>query len=107
MAFRKIKTDDHKRQDAWHEWIADNGTALKSIGLPPEVYLTVDHWMDFLENGHLHWHADDSTGFEFSQLSHEQMVRLCDVLENFHEFEPEYYPMIGWLHVRIGRGNST
>jgi len=107
MAFRQTKTDERKRQQSWHQWITANGTTLKSIGLPPEVYLSLDHWLDFLENGHLHWHTDDSTGFEFSQLSHDHMIRLCDFLENTNEFEPEYYPMIGWLHTRIGHRNAT
>lgn len=107
MAFRKRGANGRKRQQSWYVWIDANARTLKSIGLPPEVYLSLDHWLDFLENGHLHWHLDDSTGFEFGDLSHDQMLHLLRFLESENQFEPGYYPMIGWLRVRTGTEEAS
>ena len=101
MGFRKPKTERHKEHAAWHAWIEQHGSALKSMGLPADVYLTLDHWQDFLENGQLHWHEEDTTGFEFSQLAKNQMERLRSFLEENREFRPEYFPLLEWLRIRL------
>ena len=96
------KIEWQRRQQAWLVWIDLHRNTLKSIGLPPEVYLDLDHWEDFLQNGALDWHAESSTGFEFSRLSQPQMRRLLEFLETNDEFSPDWCPMPGWLRVRLG-----
>jgi hypothetical protein len=102
MAFRRAGSDDRNRSRAWRAWTEQLAATLKSIGLPPRVYLDLGYWKDFLENGHLHRHSESSTGFEFAQLSPPQMHRLLAFLETQNEFKPEYYPLPGWLRVRLG-----
>ena len=102
MAYRRVGDDHHKRRRAWHEWINQNASELQAIGLPPEVYLDLQHWDDFVENGHLHFHPESSTGFDFGQLSPPQMQALLAFLEAEQEFVPENCPLKGWLHVRLG-----
>lgn len=101
MTFRRTNHDDRRRERDWHSWIATNCKMLDSVGLPPEVYLSLAHWLDFLENGHLHWHQEDSSGFEFTQLSHDQMLLLHKFLIGTNKFEPEHYQLLEWLRVRI------
>jgi hypothetical protein len=103
MAFRRKGKNDRKRKQAWHEWIETNLSRLKGIGLPPEVYLDLQHWEDFLANGHLHWHPETSTGFHFSDLSISQMRALLTLLETEDEFIPENFPLPQWLRVRLSQ----
>ena len=102
MGSQRRKIAEQKRQREWDLWIEEHRKALRSIGLPPEVYLDLQHWEDFLENGSLHWHSGDSAGFEFWQLSPAQMHRLLHFLEEKNPFEPQYYPLPGWLRARLG-----
>jgi hypothetical protein len=69
MSFRQAKSRDRDRRDAWQEWIDLHRAELQAIGLPPEVYLSADHWDDFLQNGYLELHPQDCTGFSFQKLS--------------------------------------
>ena len=107
MGFRKARTERHKDHAAWQGWIEQHRSDLRRMGLPAEVYLTLDHWQDFLENGHLHWHEEDTTGFEFSQLSRGQMEELRHFLETNPEFRPEYFPLLGFLRARLDQSDSS
>ncbi len=99
MYRREKIAGDRERSRAWHEWSASHRGELAAIGLPPEVYLDESHWTDFLENGHLHWHA--SSGFEFGNLSAEQLAALHRFLER--EFaSAESPPVLKWVRVRCG-----
>jgi hypothetical protein len=69
MGFRQAKSRAHEEREAWAGWISLHRSALRAIGLPAEVYLSADHWADFLENGYLEWHPQDRTGFTFDRLS--------------------------------------
>ena len=104
MAFRQVGSEGRDRLRTWHTWVERHAATLRSIGLPPEVYLNLLHWEDFLANGHLHWHAEDSTGFEFGELSAPQMQRLLAFLETQNDIGPEHSPLLGWLRVRLGVG---
>ncbi len=53
MGVRRAKSREQEKRDLWDEWIARNRSGLQAIGLPPEVYLSPEHWEDFLENGYL------------------------------------------------------
>ena len=107
MAFRQKHAHSQKERTLWQEWIGRHRGTLKGMGLPPEVYLSLGHWQDFLENGEIHWHPDDSTGFELAQLSRAQMERLCGFLEAYDEFRPEHFPLLGWLRVRLGKAEQA
>jgi hypothetical protein len=71
-------------------------------GCPPEVYLDEARWSDFLENGHLHWHA--SSGFEFGHLSAGQRAALHRFLERELGTARRCPPLLGWVRVRCGVG---
>lgn len=100
MSFRKPKSYGAVDHREWSEWLAFHYTALKAIQLPPSLTLSKEHWKDFLQNGYLEWHPESNDGFEFDQLSLEQMAGLLGVLEKSPEFASE--PMVSWLRNRVG-----
>jgi hypothetical protein len=65
------------------------------------VYSDEDHWLDFLENGHLHWH-EDPWEFEFGQLSSAQLVAFHRFLESEYGHLDHPPPVLNWVPVRIG-----
>lgn len=85
----------------WETWIDANRQKLFSIGLPPEVYLDESAWLDFLENGHLHWHP--SSGFGFLQLSEKQLKALLRFLDIEYSGKVSTPNLLNWLRVRIQR----
>ena len=91
---------DHERDRAWKTWIGENHFHLERIGLPLALYQDAAHWDDFLENGHLDWHADGPP-FDFGELGRGQMEQLCAFLERHYPNKPP--PLIGWLRVRLGK----
>ena len=99
MSFRKSKTDSQHQSKDRHAWIDQHRHELIAIGLPAEVYLDESHWLDFLQNGHLHWHA--SSGFAFDQLSPGQMAALHRFLEREYG-ALKNWPLLEWLRVRSG-----
>lgn len=105
MSFRNAKHDSDRQSRTWENWIANNRDALKGIGLPATVYLDDEHWSDFLENGHLHWH-DDPSGFEFGHLSKPQMAALLRFLENEYADKPDCPPLLRWVRVRCGQSET-
>ncbi len=100
MSFRQPKSHRDADQRTWQAWLSRNEQALKAIDLPPSVTLSEDHWTDFLQNGYLEWHPEASDGFEFSQLSLEQLSGLLAVIEASPEYASQ--PMAGWLRHRLG-----
>ena len=98
MGYRKQKPD-HKKKRYQEFWLRDNLEELSSIGIPPVVLRDYDHWDDFLENGHLHWH-EDSTGFGFEQLSVPQLEKLLAFLRKQYSDDQHPSPLFGWLIVR-------
>jgi hypothetical protein len=74
---------------------------MADIGLPPSVYSDEDHWLDFLENGHLHWH-DDPWQFDFGQLSPGQLAALHRFLEREYGSSERCPPLLEWVRVRTG-----
>ena len=101
MSFRRPKSNRHAEDRAWRDWLSRNNDRLKAVGLPSSVTLSQSHWYDFLQNGHPHWHPESDSGFEFSQLSAEQMRGLLALLEASPEYATQ--PMVGWLRIRLGR----
>jgi len=73
---------------------------LASIGLPPSLYADEDCWLDFLENGHLHWH-EDPWRFEFDQLSGGQLAALHRFLEGEYGEADVRPPLLAWVRVRV------
>lgn len=100
MAFRRAKTDRHRRSQEWYAWIDRSRAELSAIGLPAEVYFDEARWHDFLENGHLHWH--ESSGFEFRDLSPGQLAALHRFLEREYGAAERPVPLLAWLRVRCG-----
>jgi hypothetical protein len=100
VAFRRSKTDTYRRSHAWHEWIDRHRGELAAIGLSPEVYLDESHWLDFLQNGYLEWHP--SSGFEFGDLSAEQLAALHRFLEREFGEAERLPPLLCALRVRCG-----
>jgi hypothetical protein len=100
MSFRRPKSDQHLEDRAWRDWLSRNATAIRTIGLPPEVTLSREHWWDFLQNGYLELHPESRTGFTFHQLSPERIRGLLLLLEGSPEFAVQ--PLAGWLRARLG-----
>lgn len=99
MAYRK-KQANHEKLKVWKNWIDQNHHHLESIGLPLAIYQDIDHWEDFLENGHLHWHIDGPL-FDVKDLTTECMELLYTFLErNYLEQPPTLLQM---LSVRLGK----
>jgi hypothetical protein len=99
VSFRRAKTDAHRRSREWHIWIDRTRPELAAIGLPPVVYLDEQRWLDFLENGHLHWH--ESSGFEFGHLPPTQLAALHRFLEREYGAKG-CPPLLRWVRVRRG-----
>jgi hypothetical protein len=104
MGFRRGKSREHERREAWAAWVALHRPELQAIGLPPEVHLSADHWEDFLENGHLERHPQDCTGFAFDRLTPASAGALRRLLEGEHGEEDPCPPLLGWLRVRHEQG---
>ena len=100
MALRRAKTDAHRRSIEWHAWIDRTRAELSAIGLSAEVYLDEARWLNFLENGHLHWH--ESSGFEFGHLPPPQLAALHRFLEREYGAAERCPPLLGWVRVRCG-----
>lgn len=100
VAFRRPKTDAHRKSQKWHAWIDRYREELVAIGLPAEVYLDESHWSDFLENGHLHWH--ETSGFDFGDLSAGQLATLHRFLEREFGAAEQCPPLLRWVRVRLG-----
>jgi hypothetical protein len=98
VGFRRAKTDAHRRSREWLAWIGRTRPELAAIGLPPEVDLDETRWLDFLENGHLHWH--ESSGFEFGHLSPAQLAALYRLLGRECCGAERRPPLLGWVRVR-------
>jgi hypothetical protein len=106
MSFRQNQPRTNK-PGAWTEWIDGHRAELKSIGLPPEVYLSESHWNDFLQNGCLEWHPQDSTGFEFGSLVPGASGALRRFLEGQYGAAENSPPLLGWLRVRHEQGRIS
>ncbi len=100
MSFRHKKSDGHARSREWQAWIDRTRSELGAIGLPAEVYLDEARWLDFLENGHLHWH--ESSGFDSRQLPPAQLAALHRFLEREYGTAERCRPLLGWVRVRCG-----
>lgn len=98
---REKKADRIRQHRAWDQWIEQHRRELSDMGLPPEIYQSLEHWLDFLANGHLHWHQ--SFGFRFLDLSRDQMARLCTFLEAETPFRSDASPLREWLLFHLGR----
>lgn len=99
MAFRQRKSDAHVSDRKWQEWIESNRRHLTSLALPSEVFLDASRWNDFLENGHLHLHAN--SGFEFTRLSNAEQAALKQFLETEYRGADEIPPLLHWLRQRL------
>ncbi len=86
----------------WHNWIARHQPTLHAIGLPCDVYMSLEHWLDFLENGHLHWHPEEDAGFHFMDLNDSQQRHLL----RFIESEINNDPFQSHLQTRMIHGPS-
>ena len=97
MSFKQPKGFGNHTQKEWDTWLSLHRETLEKIGLPKCTYQSPSHWVDFLENGELHWHPEQSDGFYFLDLSKEQMAELLVFLENANIFEPDCYNILEWL----------
>ena len=102
MAFRQAKYDAHRRSQEWQGWIGRTRAELSAIGLPAELYLDEPRWLDFLENGHLHWH--ESSGFEYGHLQPAQLAALHRLLEREYGADEQSPPLLRWVRLRSGAG---
>ncbi|MCH1911710.1 hypothetical protein L9Z41_03840 [Leptospira noguchii] len=93
MAYRKKRTN-HAKLKVWKNWVSQNHFHLESIGLPLAIYQDIDHWEDFLENGHLHWHIDGPP-FDVKDLTTNSIKLLYTFLErNYFERPPMLLQML-------------
>ena len=106
MAFRQAKAYAQQHAQEWHGWRDRHQQGLAAIGLPPSVYADEARWLDFLENGHLHWH-DDPWRFEFGHLSPGQLAALHRFLEAEYGQAERPPPLLGWVRVRRGIAGTT
>jgi hypothetical protein len=105
MAFRRHKSNEHHRRQAWSEWVARHRETLRAVGLPPEIYLSEAHWLDFMQNGYLELHPEDRTSFEFADLSPASAGALRRFLEQEYGSAAQPPPLLGWLRVRHQGGS--
>src|SRR5262245_1988793 len=98
MAFRQNKSNAHTRAEGWDCWLDRHQKELAAIGLPPSVYSDEARRLDFLENGHLHWH-EDPWGFEFGHLSPGQLMALHRFLEGEYGHAERCPPLLNWVRV--------
>ena len=99
----------------WPEWMETHRKTLKAIGLPCDVYMTAEHWFDFLTNGHLHWHPHEDAGFDLSDLNEGQARHLLRFLDaqstdsemgpfmkvHYTRADPALYSVHEWLRRRF------
>jgi hypothetical protein len=104
MGFRRAKSREQEKRKPRDEWIARNRSGLDAIGLPPEVYLSPEHWEDFLENGYLEWHQQDGAGFAFDHLSSGAAGALLRFLGGHYGEAVRCPPLLGWLRERRRQG---
>jgi hypothetical protein len=104
MGFRRAKCRAHESRAKWAEWLSLQRPELQAIGLSPEVYLSAEHWADFLENGYLERHPRDRTGFAFDRLSPASAGALRRFLEGQYGEADRCPPLLGWLRVRHQEG---
>lgn len=98
MGFRRSRTD-HKEKRRQAEWLDQRRGVLQAIGVPVEILIDYEHWIDFLEYGELERFLADSLGFSFSDLTVDQSRRLLEFLERHY---PEEKPAVyRWLKVRL------
>jgi hypothetical protein len=111
MGDRPKKVIDPHVRAARENWLNANRDKLRKMGLPLEVYLSWDHWYDFLENGWLESHPEERTGYTFDRWSPGQMKQVLAFLEaafpnpdlEYDAGNPRGLPsMVGWLRVRLG-----
>jgi hypothetical protein len=100
MSFRQPKSDKHHADEAWNRWIDQHRAEMKAMGLSPEVYLSESHWQDFLANGHLHWHPQDSTRFTENDLPPPAIAALRRFLELQYGHSDPIPALLGWLRAR-------
>ncbi|EKT86123.1 hypothetical protein [Leptospira santarosai] len=98
MVYRK-KRIDYEKLKVWKHWIGQNHHHLESIGLPLAIYQDIEHWEDFLENGHLHWHIDGPPS-DVKDLATENMKLLYIFLERNYFKQPP--ALLQMLKVRFG-----
>jgi hypothetical protein len=106
MAFRREKSNAHVLVREYDRWRVRHETELAGIGLPPQVYSAEARWLDFLENGHLHWH-EDAWAFEFGHLTPNQLEALRRFLESEYGQAERPPPLLNWVRVRAGNGGTT
>jgi hypothetical protein len=104
MGFRQSKSDRQQCQQRWIDWIEVHRSVLMDIGLPPEVYLSEAHWKDFLQDGYLELHPEDSTGFSFSDLPAAAAGALRRWMEKEYGASSQDVPLLRWLRVRHDAG---
>lgn len=106
MPFRRDKPNTSQRPGEWERWHTRNKEELAAIGLPRSIYSDMARWLDFLENGHLHWH-EDPWGFEFGQLLPGQLAALQRFLEHEYGQAKPSPPLLNWVRVRAGKNDQT
>ena len=104
MSFRRSKSQAHRNRREWDDWLSQHRQTLQSCGLAPEVYLSAEHWDDFLQNGYLEWHRDDTAGFAFDQLSPTEAGALRRFLEEQCNDDNTCPPLLQWLRERHAQG---
>ena len=97
MTFRH--RSDPARDKAWRAWIDENRSALERIGLPLAIYQDADHWQDFLENGHLHYHDDGPPFDVLEDCGPGQQEQLWAFLEKHYAASPPN--LLQWMRVRL------
>lgn len=102
MSFRNPKKSPHEER-AWLEWIDAHRETLRSIGLPPEVYLGQPQWVEFLESGDVspHRFPGKAAGYSFLELTADQKRQLLTFLEAHDEFTPPWAGLPGFLRVQL------
>jgi hypothetical protein len=85
MSFRKDKTSHLK----WRKWLARCQPLLVLCGIPEDAYETQQNWWYFLDHARMS-NGKESHWFSLDQLSHDQIIRLSEFLEQ--EYGSEEYP---------------
>lgn len=67
---------------AWDRFVSANAPIIAASGIPRAYLASADHFDDFLQHGHLGYHADD-TDFRIESIDTDRYAKLVLLVESY------------------------